>query len=143
VKPEDVRRLGDETWDAFNSGDFDRWIALVHSDFEGYSALVETEGGAAFKGIDGARAWWDNLRETFETVHISLEQVVAVGEHSLSVTWVRWVGKGSGIEMSQAVFFVNEVRDGRWMFVHSHLDPAAAFAELAQRLAQGASSPSQ
>ena len=139
----EARELSERTWDAVRRRDLDAFLPLVHPDFEGTSALVESEGGAGFTGVDGARAWIDNLNETYETVDLTLEQLLVVGPHFVSVNRARWVGKGSGVELSQPVYFVNEARDGRWVFLHSHLEPAPAFAEFAERLAQGASSPSQ
>lgn len=140
---EEVERINEAGWGAFNAGDLDAWLALFDPDFEGRSVLVEAEGGGVYEGIEGARAWWDNLQEAFESVEVAVDQFVSVGPHVLSLNKASWVGKESGVELTQEVFFITEIRDGRFLYVHTLLDPAAAFAEMAQRIGQGASSPSQ
>ena len=140
---EEIQRFYDQSWAAFNSGDLDGWLATFHPDFEGLSVLVEAEGGGAYHGLDGARAWWANLQEAFESVQVAVDQFVSIGPHVLSINTASWVGRESGVELTQEVLFVSELRDGGWVYVHTHLDPAAAFAEMAERVGQGASSPSQ
>jgi hypothetical protein len=65
-----------------------------------------------------------------------------VGEHALHLVRVEYVGKGSGVTLAPTLAWVIEVRDGRFVFAHSHFDVAQGFLEL-RRLASRAGSQSR
>jgi ketosteroid isomerase-like protein len=136
---ESATHLAGQVVEALNRRDPEPYLAVVHDDFEGYSAFVEAEGGDAFRGVEGARAWFENLVEVYARLSASLEQTVAVREHSMHLVRVEFVGKGSGVAVDSVVGWVLEARAGRIAFMHSHLDLAEAFHEMGRRLTQSPS----
>ena len=126
--------LAGQIVEALNRRDPDPYLAVVHDDFEGYSAFVEAEGGDAFRGLEGARAWFENLLEVYGRVSASLEQTLAVRDHSLHLVRIEFVGKSSGVAVDSLVGWVLEARAGRIAFMHSHLDLAEAFHEMGRRM---------
>ena len=136
---EQAAQVAEQIVTAMNRRDLGPFLAVIDPDFEGASALVEAEGGRAFRGVEGAGAWFDNLLEVYESLHASIEQTVAVGEHALHLVRVEFVGKGSGVALEARVAWVTETRGGRIAFMHSHLDVAEAFHEMGRRLARTSS----
>jgi ketosteroid isomerase-like protein len=131
---EELERVLRAFTEALNRGDREGWVAAFHPEFEGYSGLVTMEGGAAFRGLEGAGAWFDNLMEVYETVQATVEQSVTVDEHSLSLVRVSYVGKGSGIALEAVLAWVMELRDGLFVYARSHFDLAEGFKEMADRM---------
>jgi ketosteroid isomerase-like protein len=132
---DEATRLTEKFLSALNTRDRDAWIAVFHPDLEGYSGLVAMEGGAAFKGLDGAGAWFDNLWEVYDNVSGSLEQTIVVGQLALQLVRVEYVGKSSGVALAPLLAWVCEIRDGRYIYAHSHFDLAEAFLDMGRRLA--------
>lgn len=132
-------QLAEQIVESLNRRDPDPFLRLVHSDFEGRSALVEAEGGQTFRGIDGARAWFGNLLEVYERLSAAVEQTVAVQAHALHLVRVEFVGRGSGVAIDSLVAWVIETREDHVVFMHSHLDLAEAFNEMGRRIAQASS----
>lgn len=58
---EEATQLTERFAKALNRRDRDGWTACFHPDLEGYSGLASMEGGAAYRGLEGAGAWFDNL----------------------------------------------------------------------------------
>jgi ketosteroid isomerase-like protein len=139
MEAEPATHLAGQIVEALNCRDPDPYLAVVHDNFEGYSAFVEAEGGDAFRGVEGARAWFENLLEVYGRLSASLEQTVAVRDHSLHLVRLEFVGKGSGVAVDSVVGWVLEARAGRIAFMHSHLDLAEAFHEMGRRMTQPSS----
>jgi ketosteroid isomerase-like protein len=124
--------------DALNRHDRDGWVATFHPDFEGYSGLVAVEENTPYHGLEGAGAWYDNLMEVYETLHADHEQTIEVGQHALSLIRVEYVGKSSGVTLETVLAWVTEIREGRYVFAHSHFAVGEGFEEMGRRLAQRA-----
>lgn len=136
---ERAAQVAEQVVAALNRRDPEPLLAVIDPDFEGASALVEAEGGRAFRGAEGAEAWFGNLVEVYESIHASIEQTIAVGEHALHLVQLEFVGKGSGVALEARVAWIIETRGGRIAFMHSHLDLAEAFYEMGRRLARTSS----
>jgi ketosteroid isomerase-like protein len=130
----EAARHTDAFADALNRRDRDAWIAAFHPECEGYSGLVSMESVEAYRGTEGAGQWFDNLSEVYERVEAKREQTIAVGDHALHLVRVEYVGKASGVALEVLLGMVAEMRDGRYVFLHSHFDLREAFRELAARI---------
>jgi ketosteroid isomerase-like protein len=134
---EEATRLTQTFVGALNRRDRDGWIAAFHPDLEGYSGLVAAmEGDESYVGLEGAGVWFDDLLEVYETLHASLEQTIVVGNHALQLMRVEYVAKASGAILSPVLTWVCEIRDGRFVYAHSHFDFAEGFADMARVLAR-------
>jgi ketosteroid isomerase-like protein len=140
VTVKEATRLTQKLLAALNARDKEAWTASFDPDIEGHSGLVAAEGGAPFRGPDGAADWFDNLVEVYESVQASLEQTIVVGDIALQLLRVQYVGKGSGVALAPLVAWVTRIRDGRYVYAHSHFDVAEGFLDVARLLAPGATS---
>jgi uncharacterized protein len=101
--------------ETFMSGDREAALAAYHPDVE-FDATVRPEG-AVYRGRDGVdeamRVWigtWDDWKVEFQ-------QFLDAGDRVLVVSRESGRGKGSGIEIDQAVYALFTLRDGmivRW-----------------------------
>jgi len=141
VTVEEATSLTQKLVAALNRRDKDAWIASFDPDMEGHSGLVTAEGGAPFRGLEGAADWFDNLVDVYESVQASLEQTIVVGDVALQLLRVEYVGKASGVALAPLVAWVSRIRDGRYTYVHSHFDVAEGFLDVGRLLAPGGTSP--
>ena len=111
---------------AFNSGDFDAAVALVHRDFE----LVPTGDLPPLRGAEALRAWMEP--DAFDEQQIEPLEFTVAGDKVLVRQVVRARGSGSRIEMEQNMWAVWTVdADGIWLRVEAfpeHEEAAARHA---------------
>jgi ketosteroid isomerase-like protein len=132
---EEAVELMEKLADALKRRDKEAWMACVDPEFEGHSFLVSSEGGAPFRGMEGASDWFDNLMGVYESIETTLEQTMVVGDIALQLLTMEYVGKGSGIALAPLVAWTCRIRNGRYVYAHSHFSVAEAFSEVARHLA--------
>jgi ketosteroid isomerase-like protein len=106
---EQVVRRGYAAW---NSADFDQFIATVHPD-----VVWETSGmfpglRPAYSGHEGIREFWDTWTEPWDSIQIEIEKVVSLDADSVLVM-VHFRARGrDGIEVELSIPNHLVVRDG-------------------------------
>jgi ketosteroid isomerase-like protein len=135
VTIEEVTRLTQRFADAVNSRDRDAWVSCFDPRFEGYSGLTASESDEAYRGLEGAGAWFDNLLEVYESVQATHEQTLVLGDQALLIVRVEYTGRASGLRLDAPLGLVAELRDGRYAYLHSHFVLAEALWEMGRRLA--------
>jgi ketosteroid isomerase-like protein len=63
---EELREVAGSALDALNRGDIDRFLVWMDPDVEFTSMIAEAEG-ETFRGHEGVRRWWHNVREAFDS----------------------------------------------------------------------------
>ena len=126
----DLVRRGIEAYDA---GDLEGALALLHPDVEIY-APPELINAGSFRGRDGFVRWaqhWDDAWESFEQ---RIDSIEPVGEdHAVAVVTQHAKGAGSGVEVTMTVGQLYGVRDGLCVFFGIYPDPQAAMADARTR----------
>jgi ketosteroid isomerase-like protein len=100
--------------DAWGDGDFETVLDCIHPDME----FDWSESRSPFKGVyrahDGMRAYWEDMRDTFEWFRPEIDEVIDLGgERVLTATTVRGRARSSGIELNARGAMVWVVRDGK------------------------------
>jgi ketosteroid isomerase-like protein len=98
---EAVRRLVD----AFNARDADAACAVLNDDAEwrpAYTGGGAVEG-AVYRGHAGFRRYLDDLAETWREIEGYIDELREVGESVLLFARIRFVGRQSGVEMTQPI----------------------------------------
>jgi uncharacterized protein len=115
------------SFDAWNRRDFDAWIELTHPEIEWVSELAaHFEGsGAAFRGRDGMRRYWDEWHALWD-VAIELTDVRDLGETVIAIAQVRARGEVSGVGLEQPIAYVIEFEDGLARRARSYFDTREA-----------------
>jgi ketosteroid isomerase-like protein len=97
MREEDVEavRRGYEAW---NRGDVDAVLELVHPDIEWRPGADAPEAGE-YRGRDGFRGFLESWLESFEDLRIVPEELLVKGDCLVTMVRQRGRGRGSGIEI--------------------------------------------
>ncbi len=106
-----------ELHDAFSRGDLDGLLSKWDPECEYRAAMtqvVEGEGGV-FRGHDGLRRWWNDLREFYDDLNTEVLEARDLGAQVLVVFLIRGRAKGSGIYLADGdeLAQVSTVREGK------------------------------
>jgi ketosteroid isomerase-like protein len=118
--------------EAYNSGDYDAVFRLIDEDVE----WVEAPGGlnvAAYRGHEGVRASLVGWVGTFgDTYRYDVEDYTDLGEHVLVSGRQSGRGRASGIEVSELLWMLWTVRDGKAVRMRMFRDRTEALEAAAQ-----------
>jgi ketosteroid isomerase-like protein len=120
--------------EAFNRGDLDAALELMHPEVEWSTPDAFPDGGT-YRGREAVAEFWRTWREAFTGFQLHLERCVAVGRtHVLAAFQVSGEGTGSGAGVeSPTVFQLGEVRDERVVWVTMYLSEDEATGAAARR----------
>ena len=105
-----VRRL----IDAWNRGDVDAWLELIHPDGEWSSAIlrqVEGDEAASYRGRVELRRFWDEFHEVW-ALTVEPSEIRDLGETVIVIAGMHTRGSGSGVDLDREVGYVMEFEDG-------------------------------
>jgi hypothetical protein len=108
--------------DALNRGDIEGYLEWMHPEVEFTSLIAEAEG-ETYKGHDGVRRWWRDVRGAFDQVN--WEYLDIQGDHERGVAAIRIEGVLGGVEVSQTMWQAVRMREGKaawWAFFRSEAD---------------------
>ena len=118
--------------EAFNAGDIDRTLELIHPDFvttvpPEYSAEPDT-----YRGEEGMRRYFDSFHEAMNEIRFEQIEVREVGPLVVVAVRLTAVGRSTGITVEQRLAQVWSVLDGQALEVRSFpsFEAALAAAEL-------------
>jgi ketosteroid isomerase-like protein len=109
-------------YEAFNVGDVEATLGLVHPDIEWHTYLVPGPGGGTYRGHDGVRELWSDVRHIFTDYRNDPEQMFEVGDKVVSFICIRGRGARSGVEVEARIAHLFTFRDGKILRVESFED---------------------
>jgi ketosteroid isomerase-like protein len=112
--------------DAFNRLDTEILIGLVTLDCEWFPAMAGVIEGDAYRGIEGVERYVEEVRNTWEELHIHADDVRDLGDRVLVLGRADARGRGSGVRVSMPLGMVYEFRGGKISRAQNYLDPGAA-----------------
>ena len=95
--------------DDFARGDYEAALERLDEDIE----FVSHAGGRSWHGRDGTRQGMTSFMATWDSYHYEVRNLIDCGDKVLVDGWQRGRGKGSGVEVSEAIYTVYTVRGGR------------------------------
>jgi len=124
----EVARSGVE---AFQRGDIERVLALIHEEGEIYLP-PDLPNSGTYHGRDGFLVWMGHWLEAWEEFEVELGPIDPVGDrHVVATMHQSGRGKGSGIPVEMDIAYMWEVRDGKIAAMHLY-----ATVEQATRVAE-------
>ena len=113
-------------------------LARATDDLEWVPATIATVEGDSFQGKDGARKFFEQWGETWETWDVDVAEVREQPDTVVVLGHVHATGRGSGVELDQPVAYVFELRDGllargRSFFDHDQALTVAGAGESGSR----------
>ena len=105
-------------FDAYNSGDYETVIALLHVDVE-LHADHELLNSGYFRCHEGFMQWSAEWLEAWEEFRVDASVVKTIGDHCILVDSHQVArGAGSGIDVEMDVFWALEAEDGKLRRMH-------------------------
>src|SRR6476620_4687841 len=107
------------------SGEIAAYVAThFHFDCE-YRPVEEA---SPIHGHDALGRWIDRWLEAWDDAWDEIDEIVASGEIVVAAIRVHGRGRSSGLEISQRLFDVHELCDGRVLRITEYLEPAQALS---------------
>jgi ketosteroid isomerase-like protein len=109
-----------EAFEAFNSGEMRRILALAHPDFE---AIVPPELSAepdTYRGHDGIRRYFQSFQDAMDEIRFQPERFWCAGQSVVTVVRVTAKGRQTAIPVEQRIAQVWTIRDGKALRVRTH-----------------------
>lgn len=106
---------------AFNSGDTERVLALMHPDFEtavGPELSVEPD---TYRGHDGIRRYFNSFRDAMDEIRFRPESFRETGASVVVAVRLSAKGRSTGIMVEQRLGQVWTIRDGKAIAVRSYV----------------------
>jgi ketosteroid isomerase-like protein len=119
------------SYEAFNDGRLDEAISYFHPDIEWSTYVVPGPGGATYRGHDGVRQLWSDVRNVFDEFRNDPERFFESGDQV--VVFVRFTGCGrvSGAAVEASVAHLFTFRDGLVASVRTYEDRVDALRAAA------------
>jgi ketosteroid isomerase-like protein len=119
---ETLRRLNQ----AFNRGDLDAGMRLLHPDAALYPGIQVPDEESRYVGREGIEQWFRNATEAWESITVELRELIELEDDRL-LAIERWLFRGrQGIELESELANVFGFRDGLIIRIEGFLDKAAA-----------------
>jgi ketosteroid isomerase-like protein len=109
-------------YEALNQGDVESALELVQPDIEWNTYLVPGPGGGTYRGYDGVRELWTDVRNIFTDYRNDPEELIEAGDKVVSFICIRGRGSLSGAEVEARIAHVFTFRDGKILRVDSFED---------------------
>jgi uncharacterized protein len=120
-----------EIYDAFARRDGAAILARLHADVEFLQTDLLPWGGR-FRGHDGAREFFDRLRNAVDSA-VTVERFIDAGDHVAVTGRTRGRSRGGGTAFDVAIVHVWTVRDGRISRFEAYIETPPMLAALAAR----------
>jgi ketosteroid isomerase-like protein len=121
----DVVRRG---MDAFNRGDTNTMLALLHPDVDIFGSPDLANPGT-YRGLDGFMQWLNQWMEAWEEFRNGVGDIEQLDDENVLVTVdAHGRGRGSGIEVDLRLVYLFTVREGSVVRLHLYADRQSALA---------------
>jgi ketosteroid isomerase-like protein len=98
--------------DAFNRRDFDNAAQYLHPAFELHPAILALDQAGPHRGIDGARKFWHEITEVWETLTVEFTEAIQAAEDRVLAV-EHWQASGrDDIEIDFEVLDLYRFREG-------------------------------
>lgn len=124
MEAEELMKAFGEAW---NRADADAFVELMHAEAEIYLPRSILEGGAPYRGLEGAAQAFADGFDMWERFHIELLELSPVGDLVVATWRNRLVPRGRGPAVQYDSYGVTELRDGKIAYLRPYLDRAEAF----------------
>jgi len=117
--------------EAFNSGDIDSLVALLHPEIESFTS-PDLPNSGTFHGKEGFLKWMGEWLEAWESFEIAIEEIQSIDERfAIAAVHQRGRGRGSGLEIEMDIAQLWQIEDGLIVRFQYHPTVEAARAAVA------------
>jgi ketosteroid isomerase-like protein len=109
--PIDLNQLVRDAYDAWNSGDLERFVSFCAPDVVLHTSGAFPDLPGEYRGSEGVRSFWRDVRGPWQELAIEVESVTQ--EDAFALVSFRFRARGrEGLEVDARFFQVGEVREG-------------------------------
>jgi ketosteroid isomerase-like protein len=119
--------LARRAYESWSAGDIDAMLETATPDVEFVPAIAAGVEGGSVNGPDQVRHFFADLKETWETFRLQVDEFREVGDRVIGVGRLTAKGRGSELELDQPIYSVLWF-DGKVARMQSFLDREAAEA---------------
>jgi ketosteroid isomerase-like protein len=123
--------------DPWNRADRDAFLGMMHPDAECWLPRSVLEGGAPYRGLEGAAQAWADGFEIWERFDATPRGFGWIGDVCIAEYRVRCFPRREGPPVEYDGHYVTEFRDGKVAYWRPYLDGAEALAVAEARAAGG------
>jgi uncharacterized protein len=118
-------------FDAWNRGDIDAWLGLVHADIEWFSEIASEVHGseAVYRGHAELRRFWDEFHSVWDLA-IDVSATRDLGDTVVTFGRIRTRGRASGIDLERPAAFVSEFEGGMIRRLRAYQDQSRALQAM-------------
>jgi ketosteroid isomerase-like protein len=113
-------------YELLNGGDVESALEFVHPAIEWQTYLVPGPGGGLYRGHDGVRELWRDVRNVFGGYRNDPEELIDAGDKVVAFICISGRGTLSGVEVEARIAHVFTFSDGKILRVQSFEDRAEA-----------------
>jgi ketosteroid isomerase-like protein len=106
--------------EAFNSGDIERVVGLMHPDFEAAVPAQFSAEPDTYRGHDGIRRYFDSFNDAMSEVFFEQEGFREVGEAVVVAVRLTAKGRTTAIAVEQQLAQVFTAREGKLVQIRSY-----------------------
>jgi ketosteroid isomerase-like protein len=106
--------------EAFNSGDIERVVGLIHRDFEASVPPQFSAEPDIYRGHQGIRRYFDSFNDAMTEVHFEQGAFTEAGEAVVVTVRLSAKGRSTGIAVEQQLAQVFTARDGKLLQIRSY-----------------------
>jgi ketosteroid isomerase-like protein len=100
--------------------------SYVATHFDADCEYRPVEEASAIRGHNALMRWIERWLEAWDDTWDEIDEIIDAGEMVIAAIRVHGRGRKSGMEISQPLFDVFELRDGRVLRISEYLDPDQA-----------------
>jgi ketosteroid isomerase-like protein len=123
--------------DAWAQAGREAFLAVMHPDAEMWLPRSALEGGAPYRGLEGAAKAWADGFDIWERFEIERRELRTVGDVLIDLVHVRCFPRGEGPPVEYDGYYVTEIRDGKVAYWRPYLDRAEALDAAEARAVRG------
>jgi ketosteroid isomerase-like protein len=113
-------------YEAFNRGDIEGSLDILHPEIEWNTYIVPGPGGGTYHGHDGVRELWADARRIFGEFRNVPEDLFDAGDRVVAFVRVEGVGRESGVAVTARIAHLYTFKDDLVIRVESFEDPEEA-----------------
>ena len=106
---------------AFNSGEIERILALLHPEFETAVGPELSPEPDAYRGYEGVRRYFDSFRDAMDLIRFDPVRLHDAGESVVVALRLSARGRSTGIRVEQRLGQVWTVQDGKALRIQSYI----------------------
>jgi ketosteroid isomerase-like protein len=119
-----------DAYDAWTRWDVERIVELVHPDSVARPILGANLGSNVYVGREGARRWFQDLHEEWETFETDVVSIEERGDRALCTFRIHARGRASGVVIEGELYHLIELRDGLIIRLDAFREREDAVAQL-------------